>query len=543
MFSTISGSMPGISCNCSGVMPPSLSMTLTPASASLPASSSTKPYAINADTGSGGLTRAAMADSTSWRFSSSLLMSTFHPSSLAARRTFWPFLPMASESCESSTITSMCFSSASTMVTRLIFAGLNACVANVTASSEYSMMSIFSPRSSRMMDCTRMPFMPTQAPTLSTSRSRLCTAILVRSPASPQPPRTRAGLVHHADDAAHAVAHAVTFQAGLLLLRQARLRLAQIQNVIGTFHPLHGAVHQFAGAAGILVKDGFALGLAHLLENHLLGGLRRDTAEQVGLFRNADLGADLGFRIDAARLGQRHFLGRVFHHLDRLLDGEKLEGPGLLVQLGDIVLRVAEVLARGDQHGVLDGVQYDLRINALFLAQYLDGLKNRFQSIPLWFCPWIVNPMARRGLPLKLQVRLFYLFEREADLPASGFQADDAIGEARQGTLPMALVFDRRAQGDLGLLPLEPLVIAWLEQLAFEARRADFQRVMAGHHVLDVENGTDLVRDQLAIGVRYALGLVDRNAHKLVFPTAFDFHFDDFNAFGERHALRDLFDA
>ena len=35
------------------------------------------------------------------------------------------------------------------------------------------MMSIFSPRSSRMMDCTRMPFMPTQAPTLSTSRSRL----------------------------------------------------------------------------------------------------------------------------------------------------------------------------------------------------------------------------------------------------------------------------------------------------------------------------------------------------------------------------------
>src|ERR1035438_101806 len=365
----------------------------------------------------------------------------------------------------------------------------------------------------------------------------------LRGGARHQHPRTLAGFVHHADDAAHAVAHAVTLQAGLLLLRQARLRLAQIQNVIGTFHPLHGAVHQFAGAAGVLVKDRFALGLAHLLENHLLGGLRRDTAEQVGLFRNADLGADLGFRIDAARLGQRHFLGRVFHHLDRLLDGEKLEGPGLLVQLGDIVFRVAEVLARGDQHGVLDGVQYDLRINALFLAQYLDGLKNRFQSVPLLFCPWIVNPMARRGLPLKLQVRLFYLFEREADLPASGFQADDAIGEARQGTLPLALVFDRRAQGDLGLLPLEPLVIARLEQLAFEARRADFQRVMAGHHVLDVENGTDLVRDQLAIGVRYALGLVDRNAHKLVFPAAFDFHFDHFNAFGEGHALRDLLDA
>src|ERR1019366_9353132 len=92
-------------------------------------------------------------------------------------------------------------------------------------------------------------------------------------------PRTLAGLVHHADDAAHAVAHAITFQPGLLLLRQARFRLAQIQNVIGAFHPLPGAVYQFAGAAGVLVKDRFPLGLAPLLENHLFGGLRRATAQ------------------------------------------------------------------------------------------------------------------------------------------------------------------------------------------------------------------------------------------------------------------------
>src|ERR1035441_4234422 len=68
--------------------------------------------------------------------------------------------------------------------------------------------------------------------------------------------------------------------------------------------------------------------------------------------------------------------------------------------------------------------------------------------------------MARRGLPLKLQVRLFYLFEREADLAAGGFQADDAIGKACQGAFPMALVFDRRAQGDPGLLPPAPPPLA-----------------------------------------------------------------------------------
>ena len=70
------------------------------------------------------------------------------------------------------------------METRLTLAGCSAFSAKVVISSLNSMMSIFSPRSSRMMDCTRMPFMPTQAPTGSTSLSRLMTAILVRSPAS-----------------------------------------------------------------------------------------------------------------------------------------------------------------------------------------------------------------------------------------------------------------------------------------------------------------------------------------------------------------------
>ena len=51
------------------------------------------------------------------------------------------------------------------METRLTLAGCSAFSAKVVISSENSMMSIFSPRSSRMMDCTRMPFMPTQAPT------------------------------------------------------------------------------------------------------------------------------------------------------------------------------------------------------------------------------------------------------------------------------------------------------------------------------------------------------------------------------------------
>ena len=111
------------------------------------------------------------------------------PVSFAARRTFWPFLPMASDSCLSSTITSMTRSRSSTIETRCVFAGLSALVTNAIASSENSTMSIFSPRNSRIMDCTRVPFMPTQAPTGSTSRSRENTATFARSPASRTAPR------------------------------------------------------------------------------------------------------------------------------------------------------------------------------------------------------------------------------------------------------------------------------------------------------------------------------------------------------------------
>ena len=116
-------------------------------------------------------------------------MSIRQPVSFAASRTFCPFLPMASDSCLSSTTTSMTRSRSSTIDTRWTFAGLSAFVTSATGSSDHSTMSIFSPRSSRMMAWTRVPFIPTQAPTGSTSRSRENTATFARSPASRTAPR------------------------------------------------------------------------------------------------------------------------------------------------------------------------------------------------------------------------------------------------------------------------------------------------------------------------------------------------------------------
>ncbi len=163
-------------------MPASFSTELIPAASIF--SMVFAPTPANDVNGVVGAVSAVICSSISWRFSSSLLMSMSQPISLLASRTFCPFLPMASESCESSTITSSFLFSGSVICTRVTFAGLKAFCANATVSSLYGMMSIFSPRSSRMMDCTRMPFIPTHAPTGSTSLSRLATATFVRSPAS-----------------------------------------------------------------------------------------------------------------------------------------------------------------------------------------------------------------------------------------------------------------------------------------------------------------------------------------------------------------------
>ena len=101
-------------------------------------------------------------------------MSMRMPVSLAARRAFCPFLPMASDSWLSGTITSadgLTLAVLGSMIaTDDTLAGDSARATNVAGSCDHSMMSIFSPRSSRLMTWMRVPRRPTHAPIGSTSR-------------------------------------------------------------------------------------------------------------------------------------------------------------------------------------------------------------------------------------------------------------------------------------------------------------------------------------------------------------------------------------
>ncbi len=146
--------------------------------------------------------------------------------------------------------------------------------------------------------------------------------------------------------------------------------------------------------------------------------------------------ADFGFGIDAPRFGQGHFMRRIVDGFDDFLHGEELDRAGLGIHIRDIIFVGAVMLARGDQHGVLDRVEHDLRVDALFLAQNLDGLKDRFQSA-LLFCCRLVLSIDPAGLPLELQVGLLHLIEGNAHgLARRGFERDDAVREAGQRAFP-----------------------------------------------------------------------------------------------------------
>src|SRR5208283_2944077 len=97
-------------------------------------------------------------------------------------------------------------------------------------------------------------------------------------------------------------------------------------------------------------------------------------------------------------------------------------------------------------------------------------------------------------------------------------------GQSGERAFEITATVDGGAQRNLDLLSLKPLVIGGFEQLAFDTRRADFERVpAAGHHLFDIQNGADLLGNQFAIGVSYALRLVDRDAHKTIVAAALDF--------------------
>ena len=137
----------------------------------------------------------------------------------------------------------------------------------------------------------------------------------------------------------------------------------------------------FADALVELGEDVLALGLAHLLEDHLLGGLRGDAARG----RRCAWGTRSGSRPRRRRprrtspcaSASEISSGRVGHLVDDRLDREQLDLAVLGVELGLQLLAGLVVLARGGEHGLFHRGDDDVGLDALFLGQCLDGLHQR----------------------------------------------------------------------------------------------------------------------------------------------------------------------
>ena len=88
--------------------------------------------------------------------------------------------------------------------------------------------------------------------------------------------------------------------------------------------------------------------------------------------------------IDLAGVQQRNFLVRILHVLDHLFTPKISSAPVLLIEIRHQVFRCPEMLASGHQHGILHRIDDDLRIDALLLAQNLDGLIDGSHCFPLF---------------------------------------------------------------------------------------------------------------------------------------------------------------
>ena len=126
--------------------------------------------------------------------------------------------------------------------------------------------------------------------------------------------------------------------------------------------------------------DRLALRLTHLLQDDLLGGLRRDAAERFRALWNADLLAHLGARIMVIACAERQFIQRVLNFIHDAFHDEDVNLVGLRINFRREILIGTKLFAGGDQHGIFHRVDDDLRVDAFLFAQNLNGLKYRCQS-------------------------------------------------------------------------------------------------------------------------------------------------------------------
>ena len=154
--------------------------------------------------------------------------------------------------------------------------------------------------------------------------------------------------------------------------RQYRLRLAQIHQIIPTFHPENDAVDQISLSRGIFLLNRLPFSLPDLLKYYLLGGLRGNPSQIAHLDDRPNLVADLCLAVELASFLKRDF---GFWIGDRINDGLlRHDGDltGLGVDLDLNILSLPETLLGSHLKGRLNRSNHSALLDALLPAKFIN---------------------------------------------------------------------------------------------------------------------------------------------------------------------------
>src|SRR5439155_22377934 len=147
----------------------------------------------------------------------------------------------------------------------------------------------------------------------------------------PRPPRLLFDVV---ELGAHSLALAEALARQQFVAAQHRLGPAEIDDDIAELNPLDEAVDDLADAVLELAVLALALGVAHLLHDDLLGGLRRYPAEINRRQRIGDEIADLGVFVQPLRRGERDLGRLVLDRVDHLAEPQQADLAIAPIDLG-----------------------------------------------------------------------------------------------------------------------------------------------------------------------------------------------------------------
>ena len=198
------------------------------------------------------------------------------------------------------------------------------------------------------------------------------------------------------DVRAHAVADLEVLARQQLVAAQHRLGPAEIDDHIAVVDPLDQAVDDLADPILELLELALALGLADLLDDHLLCRLRRDPAEIDGRKLIRQEVADFGIRLLPARRLDDDLRGLILDGLDDLAVAGQRDVAGPMIDVGPDVVLLPILRPRGLLDRLLHGLQHFVPLDVFLAGNRVGNLQQLTQGTT----PFTI-PQRQRRLTVK----------------------------------------------------------------------------------------------------------------------------------------------